>query len=186
MVAARTARPPNAVYLAPAATREFAEAMSTHARGVVVGTSRVAGRPWGTTVTAFASVSAEPPMVLVSLGAGTVSARSIEATGAFGVSLLAGAHVCVATYAAAPGKTKFLDDLIEPGDHASPSPAIAKALAHFDCDLFEVVEAADHVVFFGRVRRARRRIGGDPLVYHGRDYRSLGPTSERSLRCLAS
>jgi flavin reductase ActVB len=186
MVAARAARPPNALYLATAATLEFAQAMSTLASGVVVVTGRVAGRPWGMTVTAFASVSVEPPTVLVSLGAGTVSARTIEATGAFGASLLARAQACVATYAAAPGKTKFLDDLIEPGEHDSPSPAIAKALAHFDCDLVEAVEAADHIVFLGRVRRARHRIGGDPLVYHGRDYRSLGPTSERDLRCLAS
>jgi flavin reductase (DIM6/NTAB) family NADH-FMN oxidoreductase RutF len=165
---------------------EFAEAMTTLASGVVLVTSRVAGRPWGMTVTAFASVSVDPPTVLVSLGDRTASARAIRRAGAFGVSILARSQVCIAAYAAAPGETKFLDALVEPGDRESATPAIAEALAHLDCDLGEAVEAGDHVVFFGRVDRVRRRIGGDPLLYHGRDYCSLGPATERTLRCLAS
>lgn len=174
------------MHLATDTTTEFTDAMSTLASGVVLVTTRFAGRPWGMTVTAFASVSTDPPMVLVSLGADTVSARAIGAAGVFGVSVLARTQVCVAAHAAAPGAPKFLDELVERGELESASPAIAEALAHFDCDVVDAVEAGDHVVFFGRVRRARHRFGGDPLLYHGRDYRSLGPTTERNLRCLAS
>ena len=47
---------------------DFADAMSTLASGVVLVTGWVGDRPWGMTVTSFASVSAEPPTVLVSLG----------------------------------------------------------------------------------------------------------------------
>jgi flavin reductase (DIM6/NTAB) family NADH-FMN oxidoreductase RutF len=164
---------------------EFADAMSTLASTVVIVTSRFADRPWGMTVTAFASVSADPPTVLVSLGAGTVSARSIAASGAFGVSILADSQVCAANHAAAPGETKFLDTLVERSDRRSASPAIAEALAHLDCEVVDAVEAVDHVVFLGRVHRVRRRVG-DPLLYHGREYATLAPTTERILRCLAS
>jgi flavin reductase (DIM6/NTAB) family NADH-FMN oxidoreductase RutF len=165
---------------------EFADAMSALASGVVVVTSRFAGRPWGMTVTALASVSADPPTVLVSLGAETVSARSIVATGAFGVSILADTQVCVASHASAPGNTKFLDAFVERTERRSTSPPIANALAHLDCEVVDAVEAADHIVFFGRVHEARRRSGGAPLLYHGRGYTSLRPATERNLRCLAS
>ena len=60
---------------------EYAAAMTALASGVVLVTCRHVERPWGMTVTAFASVSAQPPTVLVSLGSGTVSARAIAATG---------------------------------------------------------------------------------------------------------
>src|SRR5262245_63942053 len=79
---------------------EFAAAMSELASGVVLVTSRIGGRPWGTTVTAFASVSAEPPTVLVSLCADSASARAVAGAGRFGVSVLAAEHERVARYCA--------------------------------------------------------------------------------------
>lgn len=167
----------------------FAEAMSSLASGVVLVTCRVGDRPWGMTVTAFASVSAYPPTVLVSLRSGTASARAIAATGAFGVSILARDQIEVAEYGAAPGAAKFLGSLVEPRDRHSASPAVAGAVAHLGCDVVAAVDAADHTVFFGRVGTVRRRRDGDPLVYHGRGYGSFfapEPTTERNLRCLSS
>ena len=168
---------------------EFVAAMSSHASGVVLVTCRLARRPWGMTVTAFASVSAHPPTVLVSLGSGTVGARTIAATGVFGVSILARDQAEVAKYGAAPGTAKFLDDVIELRDRGSGSPAVAHALAHLDCDVVESIEVADHTVFIGHVHTLHRRDGGDPLLYHGRAYGSFHetePTRERNLRCVSS
>ena len=168
---------------------EFVDAMSTLASGVVLVTCRLAHRPWGMTVTAFASVSAYPPTVLVSLGARTASADAIAATGAFGVSILARDQVAVAEYGAARGAAKFLDSLVEHRDRVSASPAIAQALAHLDCDVVEAVGVADHTVFFGHVHAVHLRRDGDPLLYHGRGFRSFlapDPTTERNLRCVSS
>jgi flavin reductase (DIM6/NTAB) family NADH-FMN oxidoreductase RutF len=174
---------------APVAADEFAEAMSTLASGVVLVTCRLGERPWGMTVTAFASVSAHPPTVLVSLGSETACAGAITQTGAFGVSILSRDQLKIAEYGAAPGEAKFLDALVEPRDRRSTSPPIANALAHLDCVVDEAVDAADHTVFFGRVRAVRGLRGGDPLLYHGRGYGSfaaLEPATERNLRCLSS
>jgi len=170
------------------AAEDFAAVMSTLAGGVVLATCRVAGQPWGMTVTAFASVSVCPPTVLVSLDSATAAARAIAETGAFGISILSHDQVEIAEYGAAPGALKFLDALVEPRDRDSATPAIAHALAHVDCDVVEAVAAADHLVFFARVRRARRRSTGVPLLYHGRGYGSFCPvpTTERNLRCLTS
>jgi len=171
------------------AADEFADAMSTLANGVVLATCRHADRPWGMTVTAFVSVSASPPTVLVSLGSETSTVRAIAATGAFGVSILAHDQVGVAAYGAAQGAPKFLDSLIEPGERDSESPAVAHSLAHLDCVVVDAVEAADHTVLFGRVDRVRRRSNGEPLLYHNRAYGSFfvpDATMERNLRCISS
>jgi flavin reductase (DIM6/NTAB) family NADH-FMN oxidoreductase RutF len=171
---------------------EFAEAMSALASGVVLVTTRLGDRPWGTTVTAFASVSADPPTVLVSLDSEGTSARAIAAAGSFGVSILAAEHRALARYGSASGAAKFLESFAEAGDEAGASPAVAGALAHLDCEVVETVQIADHTVFLGHVSAARASAGGAPLLYHRRAYRTLAeparaqPPTRRSLRCLTS
>jgi flavin reductase (DIM6/NTAB) family NADH-FMN oxidoreductase RutF len=162
----------------------FAEAMTALASGVVLVTCRFVGRPWGMTATAFASVSADPPTVLVSVASATVSARAIEDSGAFGVSMLSRTQGHVAEYGAARRAAKFLDALIEPRDRTSSSPAVANALAHLDCEVVQAVRTADHTIFVAEVLAARRR-HGDPLLYHDRGYRTLSDP-ERTLKCLSS
>jgi flavin reductase (DIM6/NTAB) family NADH-FMN oxidoreductase RutF len=165
-----------------AATSEFADAMSTLASGVVLVTCLLDGRPWGMTVTAFASVSADPPTILVSLCTRAVGARALAAARRFGVSVLADEHVDVARYCSAPGAPKFLEQFIEAGDGGSASPAVAGALAHLDCELADAVRVADHTVYIGRVRVAWASHDGTPLLYHRRDYH----TTEWSTPWLAS
>lgn len=169
-----------------ASTHEFVNAMSELASGVVIVTCCLEGRPWGTTVTAFASVSADPPTVLVSLASASTSARAIAATRRFGVSILAEEQLALARYGSAPGASKFLEPLTESGDGPSASPVIVGALAHLDCGLLKEIPVLDHTVFLGRVRAARASHAGAPLVYHRRSYRTLAahPSTERSTACL--
>ncbi|HVR13952.1 MAG TPA: flavin reductase family protein [Gaiellaceae bacterium] len=171
---------------------DFVDAMSTLASGVVLVTVWVADRPWGMTVTAFASVSADPPTVLVSLGSETTSAREITATRSFGVSILAAEQFAVARLGSEPGAAKFLEPFVDRGDGSSDSPVVVGALAHLDCELSDVVPIADHAILFGRVRAARASCSGRPLLYHRRGYRTLGdrgagcPPTETELKCLSS
>ena len=145
-----------------AATAAFTDAMSALASGVVLVTCSVDGRSWGTTVTAFASVSADPPTVLVSLSSGGVAARAIAADGAFGISILAADQVDVAAYGSAPGEQKFLERVHVPD-----------ALAHLDCEVDRAVELADHTIFYGRVVAAHPTRRAAPLLYHRRGYKTV-------------
>lgn len=163
----------------------FAEAMSALAGGVAVVTCELDGRPWGLTVTAFTSVSTDPPTVLVSIGSQR-TADAVAASGRFGVSLLAEDQLEVACHASAPGKPKFLERFVEPG-HVPESPLVADALAHLDCEVERTVAVGDHTIFVGRVRAAHVLRTARPLVYHRRHYRTLRelPPDSRS-RCLAN
>jgi flavin reductase (DIM6/NTAB) family NADH-FMN oxidoreductase RutF len=167
-----------------AAVSDFVDAMSGLASGVALATTWLDGRPWGTTITAFASVSLAPPTVLVSLGSETTSARVIDARGGFGVSILARHQWPLARRGATNGAPKFFDALVDASAPPGPSPAVAGALAHLDCELVERVEVGDHTVFFGRVRSAVAAPQGDPLVYYRRGYRTLAaaasPPTDRS------
>jgi 3-hydroxy-9,10-secoandrosta-1,3,5(10)-triene-9,17-dione monooxygenase reductase component len=171
---------------------EFADAMSALASGVVLVTCRVGERPWGMTVTAFASVSADPPTVLVSLDSEAAATRAITDVRRFGVSILAAGQIAVARYGSAPGATKFLEPYTEPDDAGSATPVVAGALAHLDCELVEAAQVADHTVLVGRVRAVQASRSGPPLLYHRRAYSTIAgsarphPFTERMLGCLSS
>ncbi len=147
----------------PLERKAFTDAMSELASGVSLVTCLVGGRPWGTTVTAFQSVSADPPTVLVSLRTGTVAAEAIADDGRFWVNLLGRDHVALARDAATRGTPRFL-----------PSPTVAGALAQLECEVTEAIEIADHTVFFGRVQSARSSGSGAALVHHRRAYDTVG------------
>jgi flavin reductase (DIM6/NTAB) family NADH-FMN oxidoreductase RutF len=176
----------------PAPAADFAHAMSMLASGVVIVTCWVGDRPWGMTVTAFTSVSASPPTVLVSLGTESTGARAITAMRRFGVSILDERQLDAARHGSKAGATKFLEQFTGPGDARSASPVVARALAHLDCELSDALQTADHTVFFGRVHQARASYEGRPLIYFDRDYRALADPAHactstgRRSRCQSS
>jgi flavin reductase ActVB len=156
-------------------TAAFRDAMSELAGGVALVTCRVDGRPWGTTVTAFQSVSVEPPTVLVSLGSGTRAAAAIAEGGCFGINVLAANQVVLACLAAKAGAPKYLEQFTTPGSTEGAAPAVHGALAHLECALCDAVDVAGQTVFFGLVLHAQASGAGHPLVYHRRGYRALRP-----------
>jgi len=135
----------------------FADAMSELANGVVLVTCSVAGRTWGTTVTSFTSVAAEPPTVLISLRSSSTAACAIDETLRFGVVMLAADHEELARALSIPGALKFVE--------------VDDALARLECDVVKSVRTGDHTVFFGRVVAAHSAgDDADPLLYHRRRY----------------
>ena len=167
---------------APVRPELFREAMGRLAAGVVMVTCWVGDRPWGLTVTACCSVSVEPPLLLVSLGERTVSARAIAEAGAFGVSVLGEASVGAAHAASTPGRPKFVHEFcLAPAVSSgrSGTPVVARALAHVDCAVHRAVPAGDHVIYLGSAKGVVLPSDDRPLVYHLRSYHRLGTSTER-------
>ena len=69
-------------------TEHFREVMAGVATPVTVVTAMSDGPPHGTTVSAFASLSMNPPMVLVSLDRGSELLSLIQESRRFGVNVL--------------------------------------------------------------------------------------------------
>ncbi|MEW2165635.1 flavin reductase family protein [Streptomyces sp. NPDC007084] len=123
-------------------------------------------RPHGTTVSAFASLSMEPPMVLIALDRESNLLRVLRRSGRFGLNVLGVQQTACANAFARKGDDKFTGiDWIED----SGVPRIADVPGWLACEVEDLVSGGDHVVAFGRVRAARTAPGA-PLTYHQRGF----------------
>jgi flavin reductase (DIM6/NTAB) family NADH-FMN oxidoreductase RutF len=126
----------------------------------------------GATVSAFCPVSADPPLVLISLLAGSYPAelfgREDEPVTRFAVTLLAaGQRMLAGRFAAEgrPGVRLLLDDV--PHRRGSDSGALIAdgGLAALECAAVQRIEAGDHLLVIARVTGVPY-VGdsGEPLV----------------------
>jgi flavin reductase (DIM6/NTAB) family NADH-FMN oxidoreductase RutF len=144
---------------------QFREVMAGVATPVSVITAVSAdGVPHGTTVSAFASLSMDPPMVLVSLDRGSDLLALVRETGRFGVNVLGSTQSALALSFARKGPDKFAAvDWVA----SSGLPRLPGAPGWLACDVDQLVEGGDHVVALGLVRAAATT-DGRPLTYHSR------------------
>ncbi|MBK9164114.1 MAG: flavin reductase family protein [Acidobacteria bacterium] len=152
-------------------SEDFRAALTRFASGVTVVTSADSkGRPHGLTVSAFCSVSLEPPLVLICIEKLAGSHASLAESGRFTVNLLASNQAWISERFASLEPDKFRDVPMAAGVFGLP--LIAGSLASLECEIRQAVDAGDHSVFIGEVMAASAD-GSDPLVYFLGDYRSL-------------
>ncbi|MCP2256010.1 NADH-FMN oxidoreductase RutF, flavin reductase (DIM6/NTAB) family [Prauserella aidingensis] len=143
----------------------FREVMAGVCTPVSVVTAMADGRPHGTTVSAFASQSMEPPMVLVSLDRSSELLATVRESGRVGLNVLSSGQSTLALkFARKGGADKFAD---VGWDVEGGVPRLPGAGGFLACDVTTFVEGGDHVVVLGLVRAADT-IPGPPLTYHGR------------------
>jgi len=147
----------------------FRQALCQFASGVTVVTTQGPDGPLGLTVTAFSSLSLDPPLVLVCIDRRSETHAGFE-RGAFAVSLLAEGQEAMSRRFACGGPAKFAEGGLAAGE--SGLLLVGDALAHLECRVTAVVPGGDHVIYVGLVERARAR-EGRPLVHHARGYRRL-------------
>jgi flavin reductase (DIM6/NTAB) family NADH-FMN oxidoreductase RutF len=143
----------------------FREVMAGVATPVSVVTSMADGLPHGTTVSAFASLSMAPPMVLVSLDRGSDLLALVRESGRFGVNVLGSTQSALALAFARKGGTGKFQGVRWEIDH--DLPRLPGAPGWLACDVASLVEGGDHVVALGTVVAAET-LDGLPLTYHGR------------------
>jgi flavin reductase (DIM6/NTAB) family NADH-FMN oxidoreductase RutF len=131
----------------------------------------------GTTVSSFSPVSAEPPLVLVSLISGSYPAelfsRPDEPVTRFAVTLLsAGQRMLAGRFAAAgrPGARLMLDDVPHRRGPGSKALIPEDGLAALECAAERLVTAGDHIlVIAGVTGVVYVANSGEPLIrFRGR------------------
>jgi flavin reductase (DIM6/NTAB) family NADH-FMN oxidoreductase RutF len=154
-------------------TAAFADALGAFATGVTLVTLADGRDDIGTTVSAFCPVSLDPPMVLVSLIAGSYPAEVLGRAGKFAVTLLAaGQRVLAGRFAAAgrPGARLLLDGVPHHRGPVSGALIADGGLAALECEASQRVAAGDHLLVIARVLTLPYVAeSGDPLIrYRGR------------------
>jgi len=152
--------------------REFRDALGSFATGVTVISAQPAdGPPIGVTCNSFASVSLDPPLVLWCLRKASGTVPLFSDTGHFGVSILAESQSELSVHFAKRGEHKFGE--VPHVTWTTGAPLLDGAVARFDCETVERVDAGDHYVFIGRVVRFDADATRAPLVFLRGNYSEL-------------
>ncbi|WJK43249.1 flavin reductase family protein [Solwaraspora sp. WMMA2056] len=166
--------PPPGEVLDPGALRQVFGTFATGVTVVTVG----GGQPHGMTANSFASVSLDPPLVLICVDRQAVMHECLVSAGAFAVSVLAADQEPVARHFANRwrplGQAQFDAVAWRPGP-ASGAPLIDGALAHLECGLWRAYDGGDHTIFTGRLLSAIRHGDDEPMLFLRGRFRQLDP-----------
>ena len=139
------------------------------------------GGPFGTTVSAFASLSLRPPMITVALDRSSRLLGPVLRTGRFGVNVLGQGQEEEARLFASRSDDRF-GAADWHYDHGLPR--LSGAPAWLACELSQAVEGADHMLLVGAVGEADARTA-PPLVYGHRSYGTHSGFAARPRRPVA-
>lgn len=148
-----------------ALVESFKAALARWASGVTVVAAEWDGECRGMTASSFASVSLNPPLVLVCVDENAHLLRLLEHSPRFTVNILAEGQDLVAAHFAG----KPVPDL----NPLRPDLSIEGSLATLFCSRWQLYPGGDHRIAVGRVEAIRLGPPGKPLGYWNRGYRSI-------------
>ncbi|WP_028183521.1 flavin reductase family protein [Salinispora arenicola] len=144
----------------------FRDVMAGVCTPVSVVTAVENGRPYGATVSAFASLSMDPPMVLVSLARQSRLLAVIRRTGRFGLNVLSSGQAALGQRFAAKCTERFHG--VQWHLHGGV-PRLTGAGGWVSCIVAEVVAGGDHMIVLARVAAAEA-MAAPPLTYFARGF----------------
>ncbi len=157
--------------------KEFKAALAQFATGVVLVTSDDDGEDAAMTASAFLSLSIDPPLVLLSVRAGSRMHGVLTRQPHWAASVLsAGQQPVAARFAVSQRPTDRLlfADLAHHRGPYTGALILDHALAAVECRTEQVVPAGDHTLVIGRVLAAERRNPDAPALLRFRSrYRTL-------------
>ena len=155
-------------------SEEYREALSKFASGVNIVTIKAGETVHGLTVSAFASISPEPPLVAVAIDHRHRAFELFEREGAtFAVSILGEDHVELSNrFAWVKDEDRFAQGSWTTA--ATGAPVLDEALTWLDCTIHDRLIAGSHTIYVGLVQAtADARVESPPLIYWNRGYRHL-------------
>lgn len=145
--------------------RSFRKALGCFATGVTVVTTVAPDTkaPVGVTVSAFSSLSLEPPLVLFCLGNKTSSLAAFKDSGVFVINVLSETQRDLSIRFASKAEDKWAGIATETWE--TGAPVLSGCVTNLECKLVKVVDGGDHDIFIGEVVRLKSQEGGAPLIY---------------------
>lgn len=149
----------------------FRASLARFASGVTVVTARDRdGHDFGMTVSAFSSLSLNPPMILVCIDNGASVAPVLEHCEHLAVNILADDQQALSQRFAKREIDRFEGVEVRRGE--TGVALLGGTLASLECDVMTRHPAGDHTILVAQVRAAELR-DGNPLLYWRGAYRQL-------------
>ena len=155
----------------PISKDDFKNALRCFASGVtVVTTKNAAGELHGITVSAFCSVSLEPPQILICIEKNAGSCDAIAENGSFVVNILSQSQQNLSDQFASILPNKFAG--VKYRTNSKDIPVLEDVLVNLECNITHSYDGGDHTVFIGEVENSFVA-DGNPLVYFDGQYREI-------------
>ncbi|WP_323746383.1 flavin reductase family protein [Catenulispora pinisilvae] len=152
----------------------FREAMSRLAAPLAIITTRGPdGRPWGFTASSVASMSLDPPLVVVGVAHTSSCYDALAKAEGFAVNLLGDQHRALARRFAEHGADRFAGREFE-ACPVTELPCLSDANAVFKCRTAERITIGDHDLLVGELIAVRLDSVTRPLLWYRRDFHVPG------------
>ena len=145
----------------------FKQLLGRFASGVTVVTTKNNEGVHGVTVSAFSSLSMEPPLVLICIARTGSSHDMLLAGQRFVVNILSAKQASLAYKFANPdldSQARFADENYHTTENGLP--VFEANLAHIACRLINTFDGGDHTIFVGEIESGDFSEGEEPLVYY--------------------
>lgn len=161
---------------------DYRAAISRFLTGVTIVTTRHEGVAQGITASAVASVTLEPPTLLVCLNRQSGTCHAMSHSGHFCVHMLADDQLALAQHFASKMPDKFAklphaatSGSDHPGyrDSTLGNPILDGVIAYLECRVTTHTDVGTHRIFFGEVLEVSANDGA-PLAYFRGQFASLG------------
>lgn len=150
---------------------EFRSVLGRFPSGVTVVTTKGSdGSDEGMTVSAFCSVSLNPPLVLICIEKSASAYEALTAASGFVVNILSAAQEQIARRFAIVDIDRF--EGVGYSRSQNGFAVLDDVLAVIECAAFAMHDAGDHTIIVGEVEAARAN-NGTPLLYYRGGYAQL-------------
>lgn len=146
------------------------------ASGVAIVTTQFNEQHAGMTVSAFNSLSLEPPQILVCLLKETLTASLIHESRVFAMSILGADSAYLSDRFAgrvplAEGEDRFNGVAAETA--VTGARILTDAIGWLDCEVHAIYDGSTHWIVVGRVVATGSKEEAAPLIYYDRNYREI-------------
>lgn len=158
----------------PITSAAYRDCLRHFPSGVTIVTIHSKGQIHGLTVSAFASVSLDPPLIMIAIDHSHGAYPMMEEEGAvFAVNILHQDQIYLSErFAWTKDEDRFKEG--EWGKAHTGAPILEDALAWVDCTISGRIQAGNHTIYVGEIQASGVPRPDEPaLVYWNREYRQI-------------
>lgn len=155
---------------------EFKNALKLWASGIAVVTTHSNEGEQGMTVTSFASVSMDPPQILVCLNETTETGTTILANKKFAVNVLTSAQEQVSNQFAGGASMEDRFNSVPWHKGELGLPVFDEALVSMECTVVQQYKAGTHWIVVGEIQ-SNQCHSAEPLLYFNSAYQRVACTA---------
>jgi len=153
---------------------EFRRTLGRFATGVTIVTTLDGKTDHGMTVSAFSSVSLDPPLVLVCCDKKAESYELLKKSRVFAVNMLSESQKQVSVNFSSHDLKSIRFQNLKIRREVTGAAVFEDAIAFIDCKVVAIHEAGDHEIFVGQVEKLGYKERSNPALFYAGKYRKIG------------